>query len=67
MYLYFSKEETEHARKLMEFQNKRGGKLQYTDIAAFENNEWTPESSVMKAIELEKCVTMVSRDFRLIF
>ncbi|XP_014280846.1 soma ferritin [Halyomorpha halys] len=57
MFLFFSKEETEHAKKLIEFQNKRGGKVIYCDIKAFEDCDWTPESSVMKAIELEKTVT----------
>ncbi|CAH1389923.1 unnamed protein product [Nezara viridula] len=57
MYLFFSKEETEHATKLIEFQNKRGGNVHYNDIVALENCEWTPESSVIKAIELERSVT----------
>lgn len=60
MFLFCTKEELEHASKLMAFQNKRAGHVVLRDIKAPECAEWTPEKAIEKAIEMELEVTQVS-------
>nr|AGT28487.1 ferritin [Pseudodiaptomus annandalei] len=52
-----SDEEREHATKFMEFQNRRGGKVVFQDIAKPTTTEWgSPLQAVEAALELEKTV-----------
>jgi len=52
-----SDEEREHAEKLMEFQNKRGGRIILQDIKKPTKDEWGCGVDVMQAaLELEKAV-----------
>jgi ferritin heavy chain len=52
-----SEEEREHAEKLMDFQNKRGGRIQLREIAKPAKCEWTSGLEAMQcSIELEKQV-----------
>ncbi|KAG8234133.1 hypothetical protein J437_LFUL007499 [Ladona fulva] len=57
---YFEKasdEEREHARKLMTYQNKRGGRVTLSKIAAPDKDDWgTPEDAMTAALNLEKVV-----------
>lgn len=41
-----SKEEFEHAQKLMQFQNRRGGRVTFTDIKKPAKDEWGTGMSV---------------------
>lgn len=55
-----SKEETEHAKKFMEYMNKRGGRIHLTDILAPDKQEWgTAQDAMIAALELEKNVNEV--------
>jgi len=50
-------EEKDHAQKLMEFQNKRGGRIVLKDIKKPERDEWGSGLEAMRtALELEKTV-----------
>jgi len=52
-----SKEEREHAEKLMEFQNKRGGRIVLQDIKKPDRDEWGCGLDAMQvAMGLEKSV-----------
>jgi len=52
-----SKEEREHAEKLMEFQNKRGGRIVLQDIKKPDRDEWGCGLDAMQiALGLEKSV-----------
>ncbi|KAF7284562.1 ferritin 3 heavy chain homologue [Rhynchophorus ferrugineus] len=52
-----SEEEREHAYKLMEYMNKRGGRIILTEIAAPSKQEWgTSQEAMHSALELEKAV-----------
>ncbi|XP_017779969.1 PREDICTED: soma ferritin-like [Nicrophorus vespilloides] len=52
-----SEEEREHATRLMEYINKRGGKIVLTDVAPPEKQEWATGNEAMQcALELEKKV-----------
>nr|CAD7463119.1 unnamed protein product [Timema tahoe] len=57
---YFKKasdDEREHAQKLLEYQNKRGGRIFLTGIKAPDHNEWgTAEDAFTAALQLEKAV-----------
>ncbi|XP_028401569.1 soma ferritin-like [Dendronephthya gigantea] len=57
---YFKKasdEEREHAEKLMQFQNRRGGRIVLKDIKKPEKDEWGSGLDAMKtALSLEKTV-----------
>ncbi|XP_023311232.1 ribosome biogenesis protein BMS1 homolog [Anoplophora glabripennis] len=59
-YKYFkeaSEEEREHAYKLLEYQNKRGGRVVLTNIEAPEKQEWHNAAEAMNAaLDLEKRV-----------
>lgn len=56
-----SEEEREHAYKLLEYQNKRGGRVVLTDVPAPEKQEWASMCEAMNfALELEKRVNEVS-------
>lgn len=70
LFKYFkeaSEEEREHAYKLLEYQNKRGGKIVLTDIEAPEKQEWGSICEAMNfALELEKRVNDVSFKFRIL-
>uniref|UniRef100_A0A915JSG3 Ferritin n=1 Tax=Romanomermis culicivorax TaxID=13658 RepID=A0A915JSG3_ROMCU len=59
-YEFFKKmsdEERDHAKKLMEFQNKRGGRLVLKDIQKPVRDEWgSPLDAMQQALELEKAV-----------
>ena len=58
--VYFKKnsdEEREHGEKLMKYQNRRGGKVVFQDIAKPTTMEWgTPLEAMEAALELEKTV-----------
>uniref|UniRef100_UPI00398F45BE ferritin heavy chain B-like n=1 Tax=Pristiophorus japonicus TaxID=55135 RepID=UPI00398F45BE len=52
-----SHEEREHAEKLMEFQNRRGGRIILADIKKPEQDEWSNGLEVMqRALQMEKNV-----------
>merc|ERR1712066_806816 len=52
-----SDEEREHGEKLIKYQNKRGGKVVFQDIAKPSSMEWgTPLDALEAALELEKTV-----------
>merc|ERR1712026_17676 len=52
-----SEEERAHGLKLVEYQNKRGGKVVFQDIARPSATEWgTPLEALEAALELEKTV-----------
>jgi ferritin heavy chain len=53
-----SEEEREHAEKFMTYQNKRGGRVQLSDVPRPERNEWgTGVEALEAAFALEKKVT----------
>lgn len=64
---YFMKssdEEREHARKLMTYLNKRGGKIILEDIKTPPRQEWgTAEEAFQAALQLERDVNEVSDFF----
>jgi len=52
-----SDEEREHGEKLIKYQNKRGGKVVFQDVAKPTTMEWgTPLDALEAALELEKTV-----------
>uniref|UniRef100_UPI00398E7087 ferritin heavy chain, oocyte isoform-like n=1 Tax=Pristiophorus japonicus TaxID=55135 RepID=UPI00398E7087 len=52
-----SHEECEHAEKLMEFQNRRGGRIILSDIKKPEQDEWSNGLEAMqRALQMEKNV-----------
>merc|ERR1712059_40263 len=52
-----SDDERNHGMKLMEYQNKRGGRVVFRDIAKPSAMEWgTPREAMEAALELEKTV-----------
>ncbi|XP_045479324.1 soma ferritin-like isoform X3 [Harmonia axyridis] len=52
-----SKEETDHAWKLIEYMNKRGGHVVFSEISVPEKQEWgTAQEAMHAALELEKRV-----------
>ncbi|CAG2169755.1 unnamed protein product [Oppiella nova] len=52
-----SNEEREHAQKLMDFQNKRGGRIVLQDVTKPAKEEWSSGLEAMEAaLELEKTV-----------
>merc|ERR1711868_87275 len=52
-----SDEEREHGEKLIKYQNKRGGKVVFQDVAKPSSMEWgTPLDALEAALELEKTV-----------
>jgi len=52
-----SSEERDHSIKFMEYQNSRGGRVVFQDIAKPTHTEWgTPLEAVEAALELEKTV-----------
>merc|ERR1719481_2123841 len=52
-----SDEEREHGEKLIQYQNKRGGKVVFQDIAKPSSMEWgSPVDALEAALELEKTV-----------
>ena len=59
---YFKKnsdEEREHAEKFIKYQNKRGGKVVFQDVAKPTTMEWgTPLDALEAALELEKTVSI---------
>jgi ferritin heavy chain len=55
-----SKEEREHAQKLITYQNKRGGRVVLNPIDKPAKDEWgTGLDALMAALELEKTVNQV--------
>ncbi len=57
-----SDEEREHATKLINYQNMRGGRVVFQDIAKPNKSEWeSPLEAVEAALELEKTVNQVSQ------
>merc|ERR1712243_97747 len=55
-----SDEEREHGEKLIQYQNKRGGKVVFQDIAKPSSMEWgSPVDALEAALELEKTVNQV--------
>lgn len=67
LFKYFkaaSEEEREHAYKLLEYMNKRGGRINLTPIEAPEKQEWgTAQEAMVAALELEKKVNEVIINF----
>lgn len=67
LFKYFknaSEEEREHAYKLLEYQNKRGGRVVLNSIDAPEKQEWGSACEAMNfALELEKRVNDVSASY----
>ncbi|XP_066574705.1 ferritin, middle subunit [Amia ocellicauda] len=58
-----SKEEREHAEKLLSFQNKRGGRVVLQDIKKPERDEWGSGLEAMQsALQLEKKVNQALLD-----
>jgi len=58
-----SKEEREHAEKLMEFQNKRGGRIVLQDIKKPDRDEWgTGLEAMQVTLGLEKSVNQALLD-----
>ena len=58
-----SKEELEHAEKLMKFQNDRGGRIVLQDIKRPAKDEWgTGLNAMQAAMELEKTVNQALLD-----
>ena len=56
-----SEEERAHGLKLVEYQNKRGGKVVFQDIARPSATEWgTPLEALEAALELEKTVSILA-------
>ena len=56
-----SEEERAHGLKLVEYQNKRGGKVVFQDIARPSATEWgTPLEALEAALELEKTVSVLA-------
>merc|ERR1711931_207073 len=52
-----SEEEREHAMKFIEYQNKRGGRVVFQDIAKAKTDEWTSALNAVEAsLDLEKSV-----------
>ena len=55
-----SVEEREHAEKLMDYQNKRGGRVVLAPIERPKNDEWGTIVDALKvALDLEKTVNQV--------
>ena len=55
-----SEEEREHGEKFIKYQNKRGGKVVFQDIARPTTMEWgTPLEAMEAALELEKTVSNI--------
>lgn len=53
---YFKKasnEEREHAMKFMNYQNKRGGRIAFTDIKASKNEWGSAQDAMEAALDLE--------------
>ena len=54
-----SDEERDHAEKFIKYQNRRGGKVVFQDIAKPTTMEWgTPLEAMEAALELEKTVSI---------
>ena len=52
-----SEEEREHAMKLIEYQNKRGGRVVFQDVAKPERQEWDSAlQAVEQTLEMERTV-----------
>merc|ERR1712228_495919 len=55
-----SDEEREHGEKFIKYQNRRGGKVVFQDIAKPTTMEWgTPLEAMEAALELEKTVSII--------
>ena len=53
-----SDEERDHAEKFIKYQNRRGGKVVFQDVARPNTTEWgTPLEAMEAALELEKTVS----------
>ena len=58
-----SNEELEHAQKLIDFQNKRGGNVVFQDLKKPAKDEWVSALEAMKAAqELERTVNQALLD-----
>merc|ERR1712126_178405 len=52
-----SEEEHQHAKKLIEYQNKRGGRVVFQDISKAKSDDWSSALNAMEtSLELEKQV-----------
>ena len=55
-----SDEERDHAEKFIKYQNRRGGRVVFQDIAKPTTMEWgTPLEAMEAALELEKTVSLL--------
>ncbi|XP_054165857.1 soma ferritin-like [Oppia nitens] len=60
-------EERSHARKFMDYQNKRGGRIVLQDIARpVKQDGWTPQSAIEASLDLEKTVNQSLLDLQAI-
>merc|ERR1712122_309539 len=58
-----SDEERDHAQILMDYQNKRGGRVVLNDVAKPSQDEWgTPLDAMETALDLEKTVNQAILD-----
>lgn len=59
-FLKQSNEEREHAKRFMEYVNKRGGRITLMEIKAPDKNEWgSPLEAMQTALDFEKHVNEV--------
>ena len=57
-----SSEERDHAMEFQKYQNMRGGRVVFQDIAKPNNDEWgSPLEAIQAAFDLEKKVNLVSK------
>jgi ferritin len=60
-----SKEESEHARELIKYQNMRGGRVVFQDIPKPVTEDWQSAlAAVQAALDLEKKVNAVSSNLK---
>uniref|UniRef100_F6T5T1 Ferritin n=1 Tax=Equus caballus TaxID=9796 RepID=F6T5T1_HORSE len=58
LFLQQSRQKREHAERLMQLQNQRGGRLRLGDIKKPDRDDWESSLKAMEcALHLEKCVT----------
>jgi len=58
-----SDEEREHAQKFIQYQNMRGGRVVFADVAKPNHDEWgTPLEAVQATLDLEKQVNQILLD-----
>ena len=62
---HFAEEENEYAQKLIKYQNKRGGRVTFSDVIGPAEQEWaTPLAAFEFALNLEKKVNQAWKIFQ---